>query len=465
MSMTFAGLFGGSKSISGIRKLLAWKQGDEEDKWAEKAVEALVKKLKNKKTHPTAITDLEAALTHPEEQSKCVTIPRSQDGRLQVSHRKGLPHVIYCRVWRWPDLQSHHELKARPCCEFPFDTATTKDVCINPYHYDRVESSVLPPVLVPRHSEYGSQGMMPYFNYGHDGPMPGNFGLDDQHSPTMGRHNVFSPTGGPESPYVPSPSPPYSPRIPNSNDRHLMDFEDSFVSSSIGSPRSPFAHIALQADPMPPAVIPLGETPMWCSIQYFELNVRVGEPFHVLAQHGPSGVTIDGFTDPTDNGRRFSLGQLSNIQRNSTIENTRKHIGKGIHICCVNGNVYVECRSASAIFSQSRESNLRNKHHPSSIIKIGTGVSQMIFSYSAFADLLRQHACAAPERAYEEVFELQKMCVIRMSFVKGWGAEYNRQDVTSTPCWIELRLHTPLMWLDKTLSQLHPPPNYVSSHS
>jgi len=38
---------------------------------------------------------------------RCVTIPRSLDGRLQVSHRKGLPHVIYCRVWRWPNLQSH----------------------------------------------------------------------------------------------------------------------------------------------------------------------------------------------------------------------------------------------------------------------------------------------------------------------------------------------------------------------
>ena len=45
----------------------------------------------------------------------------------QVSHRKGLPHVIYCRVWRWPDLQSHHELKALECCEFPF-TAKQKDV-------------------------------------------------------------------------------------------------------------------------------------------------------------------------------------------------------------------------------------------------------------------------------------------------------------------------------------------------
>ena len=70
---------------------------------------------------------------------KCVTIPRSLDGRLQVSHRKGLPHVIYCRVWRWPDLQSHHELKALECCEYPFG-AKQKDVCINPYHYKRVDS-------------------------------------------------------------------------------------------------------------------------------------------------------------------------------------------------------------------------------------------------------------------------------------------------------------------------------------
>lgn len=119
-----------------VKRLLGWKQGDEEEKWAEKAVDALVKKLKKKKG---AMEELERALSCPGQPSNCVTIPRSLDGRLQVSHRKGLPHVIYCRVWRWPDLQSHHELKALECCEYPFGSKQ-KDVCINPYHYKRVDS-------------------------------------------------------------------------------------------------------------------------------------------------------------------------------------------------------------------------------------------------------------------------------------------------------------------------------------
>jgi hypothetical protein len=119
-----------------VKRLLGWKQGDEEEKWAEKAVDSLVKKLKKKKG---AMDELERALSCPGQPSKCVTIPRSLDGRLQVSHRKGLPHVIYCRVWRWPDLQSHHELKPLECCEFPFGSKQ-KEVCINPYHYRRVET-------------------------------------------------------------------------------------------------------------------------------------------------------------------------------------------------------------------------------------------------------------------------------------------------------------------------------------
>jgi hypothetical protein len=122
-----------------VKKLLGWKQGDEEEKWAEKAVDSLVKKLKKNKTGQGSLEDLEYALASPGQPSKCVTIARSLDGRLQVSHRKGLPHVIYCRVWRWPDLQSHHELKAVPECQYPFDLKN-QHICINPYHYQRVET-------------------------------------------------------------------------------------------------------------------------------------------------------------------------------------------------------------------------------------------------------------------------------------------------------------------------------------
>jgi hypothetical protein len=80
-----------------VKKLLGWKQGDEEEKWAEKAVDSLVKKLKKRKG---AIEELERALSCPGQPSKCVTIPRSLDGRLQVSFDHfSFPAQSSYRVW------------------------------------------------------------------------------------------------------------------------------------------------------------------------------------------------------------------------------------------------------------------------------------------------------------------------------------------------------------------------------
>lgn len=58
---------------------------------------------------------------------------------LSLINRKGLPHVIYCRLWRWSDLQNHHELKAIDSCQYAFHLKKD-DVCVNPYHYVRVET-------------------------------------------------------------------------------------------------------------------------------------------------------------------------------------------------------------------------------------------------------------------------------------------------------------------------------------
>lgn len=48
--------------------------------------------------------------------------------------------MIYCRLWRWPDLQSQTELKSLDHCEFGY-SLKKDDVCINPYHYAKVDPS------------------------------------------------------------------------------------------------------------------------------------------------------------------------------------------------------------------------------------------------------------------------------------------------------------------------------------
>nr|BAA75798.1 HrSmad1/5 [Halocynthia roretzi] len=463
-----------------VKRLLGWKQGDEEEKWAEKAVDALVKKLKKKKG---SMEELERALSCPGTPSQCVTIPRSLDGRLQVSHRKGLPHVIYCRVWRWPDLQSHHELKPLECCLYPFDSKQ-KDVCINPYHYKRVESPVLPPVLVPRHSEFVSSHSMIHGpgerrNHNH---MPPNRVYDSGgmfnsgRPPPLSHHPVLS---GPVSPHNQFGG-------PNSPDSYNANSPFQPPMSPDGSTTSPGSPYNVPADTPPPAYhanesdrgnenmdtnstihgnhngidvrsVHYTEPKDWCTIVYYELNNRVGEAYIANA----TSIIVDGFTDPSAKSNRFCLGQLSNVNRNSTIENTRRHIGKGVHLYYVGGEVYAECLSDSAIFVQSRNCNYHHGFHPTTVCKIPPGCSLKIFNNQEFAALLSQSV----NHGYEAVFELTKMCTIRMSFVKGWGAEYHRQDVTSTPCWIEIHLNGPLQWLDKVLVQMGSPTNPISSVS
>ena len=71
------------------KRLLGWKKGEfrteQEEKFSEKAVKSLVKKLRK----CNGLDDLENAITTQDCGSKCVTIPRSLDSRLQVSLGKG----------------------------------------------------------------------------------------------------------------------------------------------------------------------------------------------------------------------------------------------------------------------------------------------------------------------------------------------------------------------------------------
>ncbi|KAH8023678.1 hypothetical protein HPB51_015174 [Rhipicephalus microplus] len=52
------------------------------------------------------------------------------------------------------------------------------------------------------------------------------------------------------------------------------------------------------------------------------------------------------------------------------------------------------------------------------------------------------------------VDDLRRLCILRLSFVKGWGPDYPRQSIKETPCWIEVHLHRSLQLLDEVLHSM-----------
>jgi MAD (mothers against decapentaplegic) family protein 4 len=110
------------------------RENSENEKFAKRAIESLVKKLRKKTEELDAL--IRAVSSRGKEPSKCVTIPRTLDGRLQVCERKGFPHVIYTKLWRWPDIQKM-ELRHNDSCLYGFDLKC-ETVCVNPYHYERI---------------------------------------------------------------------------------------------------------------------------------------------------------------------------------------------------------------------------------------------------------------------------------------------------------------------------------------
>ncbi|XP_064109959.1 mothers against decapentaplegic homolog 4-like isoform X1 [Macrobrachium nipponense] len=217
----------------------------------------------------------------------------------------------------------------------------------------------------------------------------------------------------------------------------------------------------------------------WCSIAYFELDTQVGETFKVPSSC--PAVTVDGYVDPSG-GNRFCLGALSNVHRTEQSDRARLHIGKGVQLDLRGeGDVWLRCLSDHSVFVQSyyldREAGRSpgdavHKIYPSACIKVfdlrqchhqmqtqaataqaaaaaqAAAVAGQIQSPAAVGGISAGNLSAA---AGIGVDDLRRLCILRLSFVKGWGPDYPRQSIKETPCWIEVHLHRALQLLDEVL--------------
>jgi len=259
-----------------------------------------------------------------------------------------------------------------------------------------------------------------------------------------------------------SPPPPYS-QFPtaDSSEKPVTTLKEL---PSVGSTHANYA--------------PLGSSTTWCKLAYWEECCRVGplvtvtkpwvgvtssptptskkkHPGQAGSDHLSSPATNSKFSpkqstaSPKGDGEELSLNSLFSQNHNAS-ESTRKlrdKIGKGIILQRIDDQVWLFNVSQIPIFVNSPtmdDESLEESHSPSSALppedsppftvhKVFPGHTVKAFDFSKSKQSTRKKRSPHHQGPFDPY-------AVRVSFGKGWGSKYSRQDATNCPSWLEILL-------------------------
>ncbi|XP_074105277.1 daughters against dpp [Cotesia typhae] len=307
---------------------------------------------------------------------RCLTGENSRTDFLLTS---SAAHLLSCQIWRWPDISLTSQLKKLPLCH------STKDpsyVCCNPYHWSRLckpESPPPPYCLIP--AKRGATKCE-----------ASSYAI--QTNPADTRHcgnNIIVPSRLPES--------------------LTTDGEER----GDGHRRKE-----------------------WCTLAYWELGGRVGRLYPVESS------TISVF-DSLHDGDGLCLASLAeNHDSVDDAKTTRSKIGLGLVLSQEDDGVWAYNRSSNPIFVNSPTlDDLESR--TLLVYRVPPGSCLNIFDRAKNLPSRCTYSNGSEGGGGSGAGGANSggpvdMYSVRISFVKGWGPRYKRQEITSCPCWLEVLL-------------------------
>eukprot|EP00118_Oscarella_pearsei_P028419 m.2103 g.2103 ORF g.2103 m.2103 type:complete len:368 (+) comp8295_c0_seq1:1214-2317(+) len=168
----------------------------------------------------------------------------------------------------------------------------------------------------------------------------------------------------------------------------------------------------------------------WCTISYWELMNRVGRQYNATAD------AVDIFAD-FSHGNGLCLKTLPNERRPDAVKRVREHIGKGVQFSFEDDGIWVYNRSEYPIFVQSPTLDFVCKKTTKlpAVRRVSSGYSMRVFSFEICRDMLLSEKRPQTGQIPDDPF------AFRISFAKGWGPTYTRQNISACPCWLEVFLN------------------------